>query len=92
MRTFSRVITGVVLAAVLAAGPAVAGKIIIGLGSEPSSIDPHYHNLGPNNQVARHIFDRLVDSDENQRLRPGLAESYQRHNLGVQTAPRGSFS
>ena len=76
MRTVSKVILGLFLIAVLAAGPAMAGQIVVGLGSEPSSIDPHYHNLGPNNQLARHIFDRLVHSDENQRLGPGLAESW----------------
>ena len=76
MRTYSTVILGVFLTVTLAVGPAIGGQLVIGLGSEPSSIDPHYHNLGPNNQLARHIFDRLVHSDENQRLGPGLAESW----------------
>ena len=80
MKTISKVILGIFLSVALAVGPAAAGQLIIGLGSEPSSIDPHYHNLGPNNQVARHIFDRLVHSDENQRLGPGLAVSWQAIN------------
>ncbi len=53
-----------------------AETLTIGLGTEPTSIDPHYHNLGPNNQIAAHIFSRLVEQDEKQRLMPGLAESW----------------
>ena len=44
--------------------------------SEPSALDPHYHNLGPNNAMARHFFDRLVQTDEAQRSTPGLALSW----------------
>ena len=55
---------------------AQAETLTIGLGSEPTSIDPHYHNLGPNNQMAQHIFSRLVEQDEKQRLTPGLAVSW----------------
>ena len=55
---------------------AQAETLTIGLGSEPTSIDPHYHNLGPNNQMAMHIFTRLVEQDEKQRLIPGLAVSW----------------
>ena len=29
--------------------------------SEPSSIDPYFHNLGPNNAMLGQIFDRLND-------------------------------
>ena len=55
----------------LASG-ALAAELKVGLGSEPSSIDPHYHNLGPNNSLAESIFDRLINQDEKQRLKPGL--------------------
>jgi len=58
------------------ATPAHAEKLIIGLASEPTSIDPHFHNLGPNNALSRHIFDRLINQDEKQRLKPGLATSW----------------
>jgi peptide/nickel transport system substrate-binding protein len=47
-----------------------------GSGAEPSSLDPFYHNLGPNNAMARHFFDRLVQTDEVQRATPGLAVSW----------------
>ena len=53
-----------------------AQTITIGLGTEPTSIDPHYHNLGPNNQIAQHIFSRLIEQDEKQRLTPGLATEW----------------
>ncbi|MGI9335575.1 MAG: ABC transporter substrate-binding protein [Gammaproteobacteria bacterium] len=53
-----------------------AQELTIALASEPTSIDPHFHNLGPNNALARHIFDRLIMPDENQALEPGLATSW----------------
>ncbi|MBM3557012.1 MAG: ABC transporter substrate-binding protein, partial [Alphaproteobacteria bacterium] len=55
---------------------ASAQTLTIGLGSEPSSLDPHFHNLGPNNAIARHVFGALVDQDDKQRLVPGLAVSW----------------
>lgn len=59
-----------------AALPVLAQELKIGLSAEPSALDPHYHNLGPNNQMAYTIFDTLVLQDENQKLSPGLAESW----------------
>ena len=53
-----------------------AADLRVGLKSEPSSIDPHYHNLGPNNGFATHIFGALVGSDENQQHYPDLAVSW----------------
>ena len=53
-----------------------AQQIAIGLGGDVTSIDPHYHNLTPNNNIADHIFGTLVHKDEKQRPRPGLAESW----------------
>ncbi|WP_281995934.1 ABC transporter substrate-binding protein [Ruegeria faecimaris] len=58
-------------------GAVSAEKLTIGLASEPTSLDPHFHNLGPNNAMSVHIFDRLIAQDENQRLSPGLAESWE---------------
>ncbi|MCC7079508.1 MAG: ABC transporter substrate-binding protein [Burkholderiales bacterium] len=53
-----------------------AQQIAIGLGGDVTSIDPHYHNLTPNNNIADHIFGTLVQKDERQRPKPGLAESW----------------
>ena len=54
-----------------------AESLTIGLASEPSAIDPHYHNLGPNNQIRRHIFESLIWQDATQKLQPLLAESWE---------------
>lgn len=56
--------------------PAMAQDLRIGIASEPSSADPHFHNLGPNNQLRRNIFESLVGADEKQKLFPLLAESW----------------
>jgi len=62
--------------AVAFAGAASAQDLRIGLAAEPTAMDPHYHNLSPNNSLLSHIFESLVDQDERQRLEPGLAESW----------------
>lgn len=59
--------------AVIAATGAQAQDLRIGLAAEPTSMDPHFHNLGPNNQIARAIFDALINQGANQELEPGLA-------------------
>jgi peptide/nickel transport system substrate-binding protein len=67
----------VVALCILAAPAAVRSQqIAIGLGGNVTSIDPHYHNLTPNNNIADHIFGTLIHKDEKQRLVPGLAESW----------------
>ena len=65
------------LAATVSALPLAAQELRIGLASEPSSADPHFHNLGPNNQLRRNIFESLVGTDEAQQLHPLLAESWE---------------
>jgi len=55
---------------------ATAANLTYGSAQEPSSIDPHYHNMGPNNGMAMHIFGSLVGSDENQQHVPDLAVSW----------------
>ncbi len=48
----------------------------IALATETSSIDPMFHNVTPNNTLARHIFDPLVRMDARLALRPALALSW----------------
>ncbi len=60
----------------LAPATATAKDLTIALASEPSSVDPHYHNLGPNNAILTHIFERLLDFDAEQKLVPRLATSW----------------
>jgi len=62
--------------AALAGAPAGAQELKIGLGAEATSIDPHFHNVGPNNALRKHIFQALVSNDENQKNVPELAVSW----------------
>ncbi|MGP1394638.1 MAG: ABC transporter substrate-binding protein [Inquilinaceae bacterium] len=72
-----RMIPAVFAAAMLwAAAPAAAETLTIAVASEATSIDPHFHNTGNNNQIAQHIFDRLINQGPNQELLPGLATSW----------------
>ncbi|MCC7428998.1 MAG: ABC transporter substrate-binding protein [Alphaproteobacteria bacterium] len=58
------------------AAPAMAQTLNFAVGAPVTSIDPHYHNLSPNNALAGHIFESLADFDPRHRLGPGLAESW----------------
>ena len=68
------------VAAIVALGtvalPAAAANLTIGLGTDVTAIDPHYHNLTPNNNVAAHIFGYLVQRNEKSQLEPGLATEW----------------
>ena len=50
--------------------------VSIGLQAAITSMDPHFHNLSPNNALSMHIFEPLIKRDENQKLVPGLALSW----------------
>jgi peptide/nickel transport system substrate-binding protein len=63
------------LTAWLACG-AQAQELVVGLATPITSLDPHFHNLGPNNSLGKHVFESLVVMDEKQTIRPGLAESW----------------
>jgi len=56
--------------------PAQAQELSIALSTPITSLDPHFHNLTPNNGMSKHFFDSLVKQDEQQHLKPGLAESW----------------
>ena len=60
----------------LASGAAMADDLRIGLLTEPTSLDPHFHNLTPNDSALSHIFERHVTVDEKGSFIPGLAESW----------------
>src|SRR5881394_1692351 len=59
-----------------AALAAIAANLTIGLGTDVTAIDPHYHNLTPNNTVAAHIFGYLVERNEKSQPIPGLATEW----------------
>lgn len=77
MRIWSAVAAAMVAVGLAVAGPLAAEELKVGLGNEPTSIDPHYHNLTPNNALAGSIYEALVGQDEKQRLIPGLAVSWE---------------
>ncbi|SEF46606.1 ABC transporter substrate-binding protein [Bosea lathyri] len=72
-----RALLTILLGASLLSAPAWAQSLRIALASEPTAVDPHYHDLTPNNALAAHIFDSLVRQDEMQKLHPGLAKSWE---------------
>ncbi len=56
--------------------PARAATLTVGTSAEPSALDPHYHNLGPNTRARKHVFESLVSMDAKMRLQPELAERW----------------
>ena len=66
----------VALAGAFAATPLFAADLAVGLGADVTSMDPHFHNLTPNSNVADHIFEKLVTRDAAGKLKPALAESW----------------
>ena len=54
---------------------ASAEKLVIGLASETTSIDPQFHNTGPNNALSLHVFDRLILQNKTQGLYPGHCQT-----------------
>jgi peptide/nickel transport system substrate-binding protein len=63
-------------AAALLSLPLSAANLTVGLGTDVTSTDPHYHNLTPNNNVAAHIYGYLVDRNEKSQPIPGLATEW----------------
>jgi len=59
-----------------AAAGAQAQTLTMAVGAPVTSLDPHYHQLSPNNAVAQMIFDRLVHTDHQARNMPGLATEW----------------
>ncbi len=55
-----------------------AQTITVAVAAPVTSIDPHYHNLTPNQALAAHIFEPLVDMDATAHPVPALAESWRR--------------
>ncbi len=66
----------IVVAVLLAPVTGLTAELKIGLKAEPSSMDPHYHNLTPNNMMAKYTFDNLIKQDSKQNLKPALAISW----------------
>ena len=74
-KTALALLCGTVLAGFLAT-QAAAQTVSVGVAAAPTSVDPHYHNLSPNNALAAHIYGTLVKRDAHNRLVPALALSW----------------
>ncbi len=54
-----------------------AADITVATASATSTADPHFHNVGPNNMLAMHVFSALTATDAHDRVIPRLASSWQ---------------
>jgi peptide/nickel transport system substrate-binding protein len=57
----------------LGVAAAPAGKVLIAQGVDPTTLDTMNQQETPASNVARHIFEMLVDRDQNLDLQPALA-------------------
>jgi peptide/nickel transport system substrate-binding protein len=57
---------------------ASAETLTMGFAEEPTSVDPHYHGIETNYNLAEQIFDRLVARDKNMAPVPDLATAWRR--------------
>jgi len=65
------------LAWAVAAPSTVAQSLTIGMSSEPTSADPHYHKMTQNDALSAHVYDSLiVRSPDMTQLKPALATSW----------------
>ncbi|MFC7734905.1 ABC transporter substrate-binding protein [Roseomonas sp. GCM10028921] len=62
--------------AVLAVSNVQAQNLTLAVGAPITSLDPHYHQLSPNNAVADMTFDRLVNTDARSQRISGLATEW----------------
>lgn len=84
MNPVRRMLVGASLAAsvaLTAAWPTVASSqqvkdLVVALSTPVTTVDPHFHNLTPNNGMATHVFETLVKTDPALKTYPGLAESW----------------
>jgi len=76
MRRIARRLLGFVGFVGWLSAPALAQSVAIGMAAAPTSVDPHYHTLAPNDALALNIFGALVAMDPHSRPEPGLAVSW----------------
>ena len=71
--TLAALMASVAMASVTTAS---AQDLKIAVASEATSVDPHFHNVGQNNGLRRHIFKSLVSADADGKPFPRLAASW----------------
>ena len=88
--TLRRLLTALAVGlAITLSAAAQSQELRIGMGADVTSMDPHFVNLFPNNNIAEHVFEKLITLDSDSRLIPGVAESWKAvdaDDLGVQAA------
>src|SRR5262249_3575364 len=60
-----------------AADASSQGRVVIALGAEPTTLDPHWHEETPAYAVLLNIYDTLLFRDQDLKIIPWLAESWQ---------------
>ena len=58
------------------AAPSVGATIRVALESDPPNLDPHRSTAAVDRQVFQNLYDKLVDTDENLKIVPMLAASW----------------
>ena len=51
-------------------------RVVVAQGVDPTRLDPDMHRENPSNNVILHIYDSLVERDQDERIQPDLAESW----------------
>lgn len=51
--------------------------IVVAQGADAKSLDPHGTNDQPSSRISAQIYDRLVEQDNDMKIVPGLAESWE---------------
>ena len=75
--------------------PAAAAELVIGLGADVTSIDPHNNNAAPNNSIAEQIFNKLDRERREPETETGarrIVADDRRSHVGIQAAPRREVS
>lgn len=62
----------------VAAPQSRAAEITVALSAAPSSADPHFHDVGPNNALTRQLYGTLVTTGPTLQPEPDLATSWKK--------------
>jgi peptide/nickel transport system substrate-binding protein len=71
-----RLLLAATMGLLMSTGLSHAADLVIGSSTEPQAIDPEFSRTGNNQNIAMQIFDRLVTTDANLQIHPGLAVSW----------------
>ena len=58
-------------------GQSDSNALVVAQGADPKSLDPHGTNDQPSTRIHEQIYDRLVETNEDMEIVPGLAESWE---------------